>query len=196
MLPLFNRDILATVEGSNPYTELLDSLDPPRRLAGLDPLNQALYIWCKTILPNYVLTVLADRMEMAHSVEGRVPFLDHHVAEYAANLPLRHKINGLREKHVLREAVHDVVLPEVYNRQKHPFMSPPARDDDDALGNYCQDILRSKLVEDQPFFAPERVHALMDRMALSDPDERAASEGVVLRVLSTCLLHEHFNMSA
>ena len=195
-LPLFNPGVLATLGRSNPYTELLDSLDAPRRLAGRDPVNQALYVWSKTMLANYVLTVLADRMEMAHSVEGRVPFLDHHVAEYAANLPLRHKINGMREKHVLREAVRDLVLPEVYNRQKHPFMSPPARDNNDALGNYCQDILRSKLVENQPFFAPDRVNALMDRIASSAPDERAASEGVVLRVLSTCLLHKQFNMSA
>ena len=88
------------------------------------------------MLPHYLLTTLADRMEMAHSVEGRVPFLDHHVAEYAAGLPLRHKIRmepgqPPREKNVLREAVRDYVLPEVYDRQKHPFMSPPARSDDD-----------------------------------------------------------------
>lgn len=196
MLPLFNLDLLALLERTNPYTELLDTLDVPRRLTRRDPVNQALYVWSKTMLVNYVLTVLADRMEMAHSVEGRVPFLDHHVAEYAANLPMRFKINGMREKHVLREAVRDVVLPEVYDRQKHPFMSPPARQDGDALGDYCQDILRSELVEDQPFFAASRVRELMDRLAVSGPDERAASEGVVLRVLSTCLLHKSFQMSA
>ncbi len=196
MLPLFNPGLLVELGRVNPYTDLLDSLDPPRRLAGRDPVNQALYVWGKTMLPNYILTVLADRMEMAHSVEGRVPFLDHHVAEYAAGLPVRHKIRGMREKHVLREAVRDVVLPEVYDRQKHPFMSPPARRDDDALGAYCQDVLRSKVVEDQPFFDPQRVRALMDGLATSDPDQRAAGEGVVLRVLSTCLLQERFGLSA
>ena len=44
-------------------------------------LNQSLYIWSKTMLPNYILSNLGDRMEMAHSVEGRLPFLDHHVAK-------------------------------------------------------------------------------------------------------------------
>ncbi len=110
---------------TDPYTELLDSLDVPGRLAGRDPVNQALYIWTRTLLPNFILTALGDRMEMAHSVEGRVPFLDHHVTEYAAQIPVHHKIRGLREKHVLREAVRDCVLPEVYDRQKHPFLSPP-----------------------------------------------------------------------
>ena len=44
-------------------------------------MHQSLYLWSKTLLPGYVLTMLGDRMEMAHSVEGRVPFLDHHVVE-------------------------------------------------------------------------------------------------------------------
>ena len=52
-----------------------------RQLHGRAPVNQALYLWAKTVLPGYILTVLGDRMEMAHSVEGRVPFLDHQVVE-------------------------------------------------------------------------------------------------------------------
>lgn len=196
MLPLLQPDTFRAAAVDNPYTELLDTLDAPRRLAGRDPVNQALYIWTKTMLANYVLTVLADRMEMAHAVEGRVPFLDHHVAEYVVRLPVHHKIRGLTEKHVLREAVRDVVLPEVYDRHKHPFMSPPARNDHDALGQYCQDVLRSTRVQNQPFFAPDRVRDLMDRMAASEPGDRAAYEGVVLRILSTCLLQERFDMAA
>jgi len=180
---------------SEPYTELLDSLDVDRLMAGRDPVNQALHVWTRTQLPTYVLAVLGDRMEMAHSVEGRVPFLDHHVAEYAARLPVRHKIRGLREKHVLREAVRDCVLPEVLHRQKHPFMSPPARSATDPVAVFCQDVLRSRAVDDQPFFAPQAVRGLMDQVAVMPPDDRAAFEGVVLRVVSTCLLQERFALA-
>ena len=152
------------------------------------------------MLPHYLLTTLADRMEMAHSVEGRVPFLDHHVAEYAAGLPLRHKIwmepgRPPREKNVLREAVRDYVLPEVYDRQKHPFMSPPARSDDDPLGVFCQDVLRSSALESQPFFDPKRVRKFIDDIAALPPADRAASEGPVLKIVSTCLLRERFGIS-
>ncbi|MGH3963904.1 MAG: asparagine synthase (glutamine-hydrolyzing) [Pseudonocardiaceae bacterium] len=181
---------------TDPYAELLDSLDVPGRLAGRDPVNQALYIWTRTVLPNFILTALGDRMEMAHSVEGRVPFLDHHVTEYAAQIPVHHKIRGLREKHVLREAVRDCVLPEVYDRQKHPFLSPPARGIGDPLAVFCQDTLRSRSVEDQPFFDPCRVRGLMDHVAAMEPADRAAFQTVVLGIVSTCVLQQRFGLAA
>jgi asparagine synthase (glutamine-hydrolysing) len=201
LTPLLNEPYWDLARSGGQYMEFLDSADPRGRLGGFDPLNQALYLWSASMLPHYVLTTLADRMEMAHSVEGRVPFLDHHFAEYAAGLPLRHKIRmepgePLREKNVLREAVRDCVLSEVYDRQKHPFMSPPARSDDDPLGVFCQDVLRSPVVESQPFFDPKRVREFIDGVAALSPANRAASEGAVLKLVSTCLLHERFGMSA
>jgi len=74
---------LAAQKGDDPsYIEMFCAqLDVAGQLTGRDPLNQALYLWSKGMLPNYVLTMLGDRMEMAHSIEGRVPFLDHHVIE-------------------------------------------------------------------------------------------------------------------
>ena len=78
------------------------------------------------MLPGYILTMLGDRMEMAHSVEGRVPFLDHHVVEVIRSQPVNQKIRGMTEKYVLREAARDVITDTVYRRQKHPFLSPPA----------------------------------------------------------------------
>ena len=90
-------------------------------------MNQSLYLWAKVMLPNYVLTFLGDRMEMAHSIEGRLPFLDHHVVELARDLPLDQKIRGTVEKYVLREAARPVLTATVYARQKHPFTTPPGR---------------------------------------------------------------------
>ena len=80
------------------------SLDVRGQLHGRAPVNQALYLWAKTVLPGYILTVLGDRMEMAHSVEGRVPFLDHEVVELLRSMPVGQKIRGMTEKFVLREA--------------------------------------------------------------------------------------------
>lgn len=122
---LFSKELKATVGNLDPYELSLSRLPVEARLKGRDPLNQSLYLWTKHMLPNFILTSLSDRMEMAHSIEGRVPFLDHKVAEFATQLPLRMKINGMREKHVLREATRDVLIEEVYNRQKHPLPRLP-----------------------------------------------------------------------
>ena len=97
------------------------------QLTGRAPVNQSLYLWSKTQLPNYILTVLGDRMEMAHSIEGRVPFLDHHVVELVRSLPVAQKIRGMTEKYVLREAARPVLTDTVYRRQKHPFSARPWR---------------------------------------------------------------------
>ncbi len=108
------------------YHALLSDLDVRGQLEGRDPVHQSLYLWSKTLLPTYILTILGDRMEMAHSIEGRVPFLDHHVVEVIRSQPVSQKIHGMTEKYVLREAVRDVITDTVYRRQKHPFLSPPA----------------------------------------------------------------------
>jgi asparagine synthase (glutamine-hydrolysing) len=199
MIPLFDTAYLYARTGSprdNPYAQLLDSIDVPRRLTGKDPLNQSLYLWSRTQLPTYILTALGDRMEMAHSVEGRVPFLDHRVAEYAAALPIEQKIRGTREKHVLREAVADCVLPEIYARQKHPFMSPPARNDDDPLAQFCNDVLHSSAARAQPFFDPRRLRNFTNQLRDAPAADRAAAEAIVLRVVSTILLHQKFRIAS
>jgi asparagine synthase (glutamine-hydrolysing) len=89
-----------------------------------------------------VLAFLGDRMEMAHSVEGRLPFLDHHVVELARELPVDQEIRGLVEKFVLRAAARPVLTATVHARQKHPFTTPPvALAPDGRLSRFLQDTL-------------------------------------------------------
>jgi len=195
LYPLLRNGLAERVICANPYAEFLDTVDVRGRLHGRDPVNQSLYLWNRTMLVNAVLTFLGDRMEMAHSVEGRVPFLDHHVAEYVAKIPIRHKIKGMREKHVLREAVRDIVIPEVYSRQKHPFLSPPARNGNDALSAFCADVLHSSLLQDQPFFDPALVRGMSDHVARLDAAERAGYSGAMLIVVSACILQQRFGLA-
>jgi asparagine synthase (glutamine-hydrolysing) len=189
-------DFVAETSRLDPFAAALDDLPTRRRLSDRDPVNQALYLWSKIHLPNYVLTLLSDRMEMAHSIEGRVPFLDHLLAEYTARVPVHHKIRGMREKHILREAVKHCVIPAVYDREKHPFSTPPARRDDDAMHRFACDVLASRALDDQPFFEPARVRDLIATLSLLPDRERIGADALLQRVLSTCLLHERFGMGA
>lgn len=94
------------------------------------PLHTSLYIWTKCALAKGLLTVLGDRCEMAHSVEGRQPFLDHRLTEYAMGLPPSMKIrwnparHTFSEKWILKEAVRPYITEELYARKKHPFSAP------------------------------------------------------------------------
>ena len=187
----------SSVAGMNPYEVSLSRLPVRERIAGRNPLNQALYLWSKIQLPNFVLTFLSDRMEMAHSIEGRVPFLDHRVAEYAAGIPIDMKIRGVREKHVLREAARDVIIEPVYGREKHPFSTPPAKlGEDDAMLQLFGDTFGSSALDEQPIFDPAAVRGLFESFPDCDPAQRTALDGLLHRVLSMTLLHQRFAMSS
>jgi asparagine synthase (glutamine-hydrolysing) len=62
-----------------------------------------------------------DRMSMAHSLEVRVPFLDHKVVEFSARIPAEFKVKGAVTKHVLRQAAGGLLPPEIIHRKKIGF---------------------------------------------------------------------------
>ena len=192
---IFRKDFAESLLSTDPYGLTLDRLPINQRLKGRDPLNQAMYLWTKILLPNFILCYLGDRMEMAHSVEGRLPFLDHKVAEYAATLPINMKVRGMREKHVLREATKDVIIDDVYNREKHPFTTPPAQRDDDPMFTMFEDTLNSKALAEQPIYDPALAKQLFLDLKNSPPEERFGKEGILQRIVSTTLMHEQFSMS-
>ena len=189
------RDDLA-VQGYRPLMSALDRLPLAQRVTGRDRLNQVLYINAKTVLPNFILNYLADRMEMAHSIEGRVPFLDHHVAEAAARVPVNMKVKGIREKHVLREATKDVLIPEVYDRQKHPFTAPPTRAANDPMLAFYRDTFASRAANDQPIYDMTKVRAVLEQLLECPADQRIAMEGGLQRVASVIILQDKFSMAA
>ena len=91
-----------------------------------DPLTRAQWLESTTLLPGYILASQGDRMLMANSVEGRFPFLDRDVVEFAMALPARHKLLGLDEKHILKRAFADVV-PEADSRATEAAVPSPGR---------------------------------------------------------------------
>jgi asparagine synthase (glutamine-hydrolysing) len=194
---LFSTDFLQRAGSRESYVALLNELDVRGQLGGRDPVHQSLYLWGKTLLPAYILTTLGDRMEMAHSIEGRVPFLDHHVVEVARSQPVNQKINGMTEKYVLREAVRDVVTDTVYRRQKHPFLSPPATlNPAGKLNAMVQDTLRGSTLASLPFFDRRKVVDLLDRVDTMDEGSRVANDQILMILVSACVLQERFGLGA
>jgi asparagine synthase (glutamine-hydrolysing) len=194
---LFAPPFAAAFADHDPSAALLDGVDVATQLAGRPPVHQALYLWGKSQLPNYVLAMLGDRMEMAHAVEGRVPFLDHHLVELVCSLPVAQKIRGVTEKYVLREATRPVVTSTVYARHKHPFTSPPAAlAPDGRLHQLLQDTLRGPVLASLPFYDRTKVVDLLDRLPTMDVAARTAVDPALMMLLSACVLHDRFRLAA
>lgn len=123
-LSFLSGDLRAAMAGYDPLQALRESL--PERFSGWHPLAQAQYLEIAHLLPGYILSAQGDRVAMAHAVEGRFPFLDPRVIDFAARLPARLKLRGLREKHVLREALGPRLPASVVERPKQPYRAPDA----------------------------------------------------------------------
>ena len=87
-----------------------------------DPLPAALYLDAQLGLVDDMLHYF-DRASMAHSLEVRVPFLDHHVVELCATIPARHKVRRLDTKHVLKHAARGLVPDRIIDKPKVGFFN-------------------------------------------------------------------------
>src|SRR5690606_721079 len=118
-------DAKAQLAGVKPEEELAAML--PADIGSWSGLSRDQYVEAQTLLFGYLLSSQGDRVAMANSVEGRVPFLDHRLIEFANKLPPSYKLRGLTEKAVLRKAVRDLLPPTIVNRVKQPYRAPDSR---------------------------------------------------------------------
>jgi len=131
-------------------------------------LDRLLYTDIKTYLVE--LLMKQDQMSMAASIESRVPFLDHHLVEFAAALPPRMKLRGFSTKWILREAVKSLLPAEILTRKKMGFPVPfgvwmrgP------ALG-LARDVLLDSRARQRGITDPAAVSSLLDAHARGDAD--------------------------
>ena len=133
-------------------------------------------------------------MLMGHSVEGRFPYLDHRVAEFAAALPDRYRLAGLSEKHVLRRAAAGLVPDPIRLRRKHPFRAPigPVLAGP-APPEYVGELLSSRSLERAGLFQREAVERLLTKARRHDGRDLTETEEMALvGVVSTMLLYEQY----
>jgi asparagine synthase (glutamine-hydrolysing) len=88
-----------------------------------DAAARMTYLELKLRLPELLL-MRVDKITMATSVEARVPFLDHHLIEYAMDIPRELKIRGQSGKHILKRALEPVLPPDVLYKPKRGFGAP------------------------------------------------------------------------
>lgn len=187
---LFSPALRAALEGYDEAGALASVLDPT--FAGYDTLGKAQYLECSLFLTQYLLSSQGDRVSMAHSVEGRFPFLDHRIVEFAAALPASLKVHGLTEKYLLKRAVGDLLPEEIWRRPKQPYRAPIHQAFAGAEAPaYVAELLSSTRVAEGEALAPAGVERLLAKArgaaTLSEMDSMA-----LVGVLSYQLWHELF----
>lgn len=121
-----------------------------------DPRQKALFADLKTLLPDDLLMKL-DRMGMANSLEGRVPFLDHRLVEFLAGIPYSLKKN----KYILRQAMSGLLPNDILNKKKRGMAIPISDWLRGDLKQYAREILLTKSSSDI-FFNPAGINKMLE----------------------------------
>lgn len=132
-----------------------------RRCATRNSLDCFQYCDLHTRLVDDIL-VKGDRMSMAASVEARVPFLDHRLAEFAARLPRRLRVDGLKSKVLLKRLAERYLPREVIHRRKVGFTVPLNRWFAGPLAGFLREFLLSERALERGYFCPDKVHLVLD----------------------------------
>jgi len=159
------------------------------------PLNRAQYIEAKVLMGNYLLCSQGDRMLMANSVEGRFPFLDHRVIEFASRLPPSLKIKVLNEKYLLKQATKCYLPAAISARHKQPYRAPDAPSFIDQVTGkllpYVSTLLSDETLRDYGYFDEKRVGLLMKKVLRGGATSYKDNQAVV-GILTTQLWHHMF----
>jgi asparagine synthase (glutamine-hydrolysing) len=187
---LFRADVRDAARRVDVVERLLASVPPD--FGRWSFLAQDQYLEARTLLSGYLLSSQGDRMLMAHSVEGRFPFLDVDVVALAGSLPDGHKLRVLDEKHVLKRAASGLVPDSIVRRKKQPYRAPDALSFvGDAPPEWVGEVLAPAAVADASVFQAAAVEQLWRKcraQAGAGPFSNADNMALV-GVLSTQLLH-------
>ncbi len=187
----YSEDVRARLAGTDVLQQLRDDL--PAEFARWSSLEQAAYLEVSTLLPGYLLSSQADRVGMAHSVEGRFPFLDHRLFAFASALPGRSRLRGMKEKHILHRWAREHLPAALPKRSKQPYRAP----DVGAFFNasvppeYRDALLDADALKSFGWFEPAAVSGLVRRCRAGKVTGFLENQALV-GILSTQLWHHQF----
>ncbi|OJX39545.1 MAG: asparagine synthase (glutamine-hydrolyzing) [Chloroflexi bacterium 44-23] len=167
-------------------------IELPKQFSTWTPLAQAQFLEMKTFLTPYLLSSQGDRMAMANSVEGRYPFLDYRLMEFANSLPDQVKLRGLQEKWILRKFASKFLPIEIWRRRKKPYRAPIQH----SFLNQASSPQTAFYFNEQNLinfgYFNTRAAVKLYEKALATPQLSEMEEMAFVGILSTQILHDHF----
>jgi asparagine synthase (glutamine-hydrolysing) len=186
----FSQELTSAVEQGLKGTA--NAVNYPDRFMKWGPLQRAQFLESSIFLSQYLLSSQGDRMGMAHSVEGRFPFLDYRVVEFCSHLPATWKIRGLTEKYLLKRLGQEFLPPEIWGRVKRPYRAPIHRSFfNPRAPAYVRELLSPEQIKASGLFEPAAVSGLVRKIergnGISETDDMALAG-----ILSAQLVNQQF----
>lgn len=172
-----------------------DSTAAGVKISSFPPVFRSSYYWSHLALGSYILRTLGDRLEMRHSIEGRLPFLDHKLFELVSRFPVNYLINRGVEKAPLRSITGGLIPDSIRNRRKHPFIAPPVFCSSERGLAFISDFLSGSAFESAPFLDRDRIKRLVSRIPDMDETEKKLWDPVLTYILSMLILGQHHRLS-
>ena len=183
---LFSTEFADAVADEDPVATVLGTMPEPAR--HWRPLARAQWLEMHTLLAGNLLGPQGDRMLMGGSVEGRFPFLDHRLIEFAATLPDRLKLRGLAGKWVLQRYAAAQIPASVLARDKFPYRAPPAWAGAGAPA-WLGTLLAPDAVRSVGVFDADKVQRLLAK--LSGPGAASEVDSMGITAVATTQLLSH-----
>jgi asparagine synthase (glutamine-hydrolysing) len=185
-----SQDVRNELAGYDALADLRSLL--PLEFSSMDALHRAQYLDIQTLLIGYSLSSQGDRVSMAHSVESRVPFLDHTLVEFAARIPAGNKLVKFVDKAPLREALRSRLPTGIVTRQKRAYGAPNWA----ALFHpreqpYVADLTSSSQIAGAGLFDSKKVRELV-KLCRNDPTGSRGDVLALISILTTQMLFSSF----
>ncbi len=186
-------DFVRRHKSIDPYRTFLTQFSITQNI-GRAPFHLVLYLWMKSHFSQYVLG--AERLDMAHAVELRLPFLDHELFDVVKCLPASLLYKDHLNKYLLRKIAQNDVCPEVLNQMKKPFISPPSTlGNDNPLFTLVCDLISSQNFKTIPFFNHSHIAEIIPKIKNLSDHERAPYDPIFYYLASLAVIKEKYSVS-
>ena len=161
---------------SKKYNQAISDTDYEKRKSSIlnsisADYNSVLLTDMQLVLENDML-VKVDRMSMSRSLEVRVPFLDHHLVNFAFSLPVDYKIDGTTRKKIVRDTFKDLLPSELLLRRKQGFEVPLLKwFKTDLKSMITNELLEDQFIEEQGIFNGEEIKRLKMQLFSNNPND-------------------------
>jgi len=185
----FSAAVKSVLGGYDVLGELQGQL--PECYNSWEAFLQAQFLETNYLLPGYILSSQGDRVAMAHAVEGRFPFLDYRVVEFAAKLPIRMKMKVLQEKYLLKRCAEGLIPRSVQSRPKQPYRAPDALCFlEPAAREYVDELLSADCLRRYGIFEPAPVAKLLEKVRSGRPISVRDNMALVGIISTQLVMHQ------